>query len=58
VVSPIGSLPEDTDALTFSGDAPRDNISKMNVQTLALMVLGVIALILGLIGWFVGRKPR
>ena len=58
VVSPIGNLPEDTDALTFSSDSPRENLSKMNVQTVALMVLGVIALILGLIGWFVGRKPR
>lgn len=58
VVSPIGNLPEDTDALTFSNESPRESMSKMNVQTVALMVLGVIALILGLIGWFVGRKPR
>ena len=58
VVSPIGNLPEDTDALAFSSEAPRDSMSKFNVQTLALMVLGVIALILGLIGWFVGRKPH
>ena len=58
VVSPIGSLPEDTDALTFANESPRESMSKMNVQTVALMVLGVIALILGLIGWFVGRKPR
>ena len=56
-VSPIGNLPDDTDALSFSNDSPKESLSKMSVQTLALMVLGVIALILGLIGWFVGRKP-
>jgi hypothetical protein len=56
-VSPIGNLPDDTDALSFATDSPRESLSRMNVQTLALMVLGVIALILGLIGWFVGRKP-
>ena len=56
-VSPIGNLPDDTDALSFATDSPKESLSRMNVQTLALMVLGVIALILGLIGWFVGRKP-
>ena len=30
----------------------------MDVQTLALVGLGIIALVLGLIGWLVGRKPR
>jgi hypothetical protein len=56
-VSPIGNLPDDTDALSFANESQKESLSKMNVQTLALMVLGVIALILGLIGWFVGRKP-
>jgi hypothetical protein len=57
-VSPIGTLPDDTDALTFASEARRDEMSAVNVQTLALLVLGAIALILGLIGWFVGRKPK
>jgi hypothetical protein len=56
-VSPIGNLPDDTDALSFATESPRESLTRMNVQTLALIVLGVIALILGLIGWFVGRKP-
>jgi DNA-binding beta-propeller fold protein YncE len=56
-VSPIGTLPDDTDALTFAPDLRHGSLSRISVQTLALMVLGVIALILGLIGWFVGRKP-
>jgi len=57
-VAPLGTLPEDTDALTFAAETRRDSLPKINVQTLALMVLGVIALILGMIGWFVGRKPK
>jgi hypothetical protein len=55
-VSPIGTLPDDTDALTFAPDSRREGLSKVSVQTLALLVLGVIALVLGLIGWFVGRR--
>jgi hypothetical protein len=57
-VAPIGTLPDDTDALSFAPDNRREGLSRINVQTLALMVLGVIALVLGLIGWFVGRKSR
>ena len=58
-VSTIGTLPDDTDALAFTPEIRRTGeISTVNVQTLALLVLGVIALILGLIGWAVGRKPR
>jgi len=56
-VSTIGTLPDDTDALTFA-EVRREEMSTVNVQTLALLVLGAIALVLGLIGWFVGRKPR
>ena len=56
-VSEIGTLPDDTDALGFSPENSRQGLSAVNVQTLALLVLGAIALILGLIGWFVGRKP-
>ena len=56
-VSNIGTLPDDTDALTFTPEVRRDG-SDINFQTLALLVLGVIALILGLIGWAVGRRPR
>ena len=58
-VSNIGTLPDDTDALTFTSEIRRTNeLSSVNVQTLALLVLGAIALILGLIGWAVGRRPR
>ena len=57
-VSNIGTLPDDTDALAFSPDLRRQfALSSVDIQTLALLVLGAIALILGLIGWFVGRKP-
>ena len=58
-VSNIGTLPDDTDALAFTPELRRTGeLSSVNVQTLALLVLGAIALILGLIGWAVGRKPR
>ncbi|MGZ5584724.1 MAG: hypothetical protein ACXWF2_16605, partial [Usitatibacter sp.] len=58
-VSNIGTLPDDTDALTFTQESmsgqPGGGFSG---QSIALMVLGVVALILGLIGWAVGRKPK
>jgi hypothetical protein len=57
-VSTIGTLPDDTDALSFAAESRREEMSAVNVQTLALLVLGAIALVLGLIGWFVGRKAR
>lgn len=59
-VSAIGTLPDDTDGLAFANTAVADEsvIFGMTGQTLALVVLGVIALILGLIGWAVGRRPR
>jgi len=57
VVNKIGTLPDDTDALAFVSTQFRSE-PFITGQTLALMVLGVIALILGLIGWFVGRRPR
>ena len=57
-VSSIGNLPDDTDALAFTPELRLSELSSVNVQTLALLVLGVIALILGLIGWAVGRRPR
>lgn len=58
-VSNIGTLPDDTDALAFTPELRRTGeLSSVNVQTLALLVLGAIALILGLIGWAVGRRPR
>lgn len=56
-VSTIGTLPDDTDALCFAPEGRRGDASTLNVQTLALLVLGAIALVLGLIGWFVGRRP-
>ena len=57
MVNKIGTLPDDTDALSFVSANFR-NEPLITGQTLALLVLGAIALILGLIGWFVGRRPR
>lgn len=57
VVSNIGTLPDDTDALAFVASQFRSE-PLITGQTLALLVLGVIALVLGLIGWAVGRRPR
>lgn len=57
VVSIIGALPDDTEVLAFTSDSRRAEGSEMNVQTIALISLGVIALLLALVGWFVGRKP-
>jgi len=56
-VASIGTLPDDTDALAFVATSQRTE-PLMSGQTLALVVLGVIALILGLIGWLVGRRPH
>lgn len=58
-ISNIGTLPDDTDGLTFAALPGRgENNLAMTGQTIALLVLGAIALILGVIGWFVGRRPR
>jgi hypothetical protein len=57
VMNKIGTLPDDTDALAFVTTQYRSE-PFITGQTLALLVLGVIALILGVIGWLVGRRPR
>lgn len=57
VVNKIGTLPDDADALAFVTTRFRDE-PLITGQTLALLVLGAIALVLGLVGWFVGRRPR
>lgn len=57
VVNKIGTLPDDTDALAFVTTQFRSE-PLMSGQTIALIVLGVIALILGVIGFLVGRRPR
>jgi hypothetical protein len=58
VVSNIGHLPNDTDALTFAGSNARGTPGiEFSGQSIALIVLGVIALILGLVGFLVGRRP-
>jgi hypothetical protein len=56
-VNKIGTLPDDTDALAFVS-TPFRNEPLITGQTLALMVLGVIALILGVIGWAIGRRAK
>jgi hypothetical protein len=55
-VATIGTLPDDTDALAFVVSQRTEPL--MSGQTVALVVLGVIALVLGVIGWFVGRRPH
>jgi hypothetical protein len=58
-IASIGTLPDDTDGLGFAQMRAAESgvIFGMSGQTLALAGLGLIALILGLIGWAVGRKP-
>jgi hypothetical protein len=59
VVSNIGTLPDDTDALTFAQGPTRGQPGTgYSGQSIALMALAVVALLLGLIGWAVGRKPK
>jgi hypothetical protein len=57
-IAAIGTLPDDTDGLAFANvRAPDDSLAfGMSGQTLALAGLGLVALVLGLIGWLGGRK--
>jgi hypothetical protein len=58
-VSNIGTLPDDTDGLAFATlPGGREAAPTLDYQTMALIGLGVIGLILGIIGWAVGRRPR
>lgn len=57
-VANIGTLPDDTDGIAFANSPGRDAAAGPNWQNIALLALGVIALILGLIGWIVGRRAR
>ena len=58
VISNIGTLPDDTDGIAFATSPVRDGPSTVNWQNIALLALALIALILGLIGWVVGRRSR
>ena len=58
VVSTIGNLPDDTDALAFAVIPGKAEEQKMDWRTMALYALFVIALILFLVGILSGRKPR
>ena len=58
VVSTIGNLPDDTDALAFAVIPGKMEEQKMDWRTIALYALFVIALILFLVGILSGRKPR
>lgn len=55
-VANIGTLPDDTDGIAFASVPGRDTASGPNWQNIALLALGVTALILGLIGWLIGRR--
>lgn len=55
-VANIGTLPDDTDGIAFANVPVRDAAASPNWQNIALLALGVTALILGLIGWTVGRR--
>ena len=55
-VANIGTLPDDTDGIAFANLPGRDAAAGPNWQNIALLALGVTALILGLIGWLIGRR--
>lgn len=57
-VANIGTLPDDTDGIAFANVLGRDAAAGPNWQNIALLALGVTALILGLIGWTVGRRAK
>jgi hypothetical protein len=52
----IGTLPDDADGLTFSANPKEKASEPIDWRSIALMALGAIALILGLIGWLSGRR--
>ena len=56
VVANIGTLPDDTDGLTFANNPQEKTSEPVDWRSMALMALGAIALILGLIGWASGRR--
>jgi len=58
VVSNIGNLPDDTDALAFAVIPGKMEEQRMDWRTMALYALFVIAVILFLVGILSGRKPR
>ena len=57
-VANIGTLPDDTDGIAFANLPGRDTPAGPNWQNIALLALGATALILGLIGWTVGRRAK
>ncbi|HUP97649.1 MAG TPA: hypothetical protein VM073_06905 [Usitatibacter sp.] len=57
-VSNIGTLPDDTDGIAFANLPARESAAPTDWRSIALMTLGAIALVLGLIGWAVGRRPK
>ena len=57
-VANIGTLPDDTDGLAFAQLPAKDAAAATDWQMLALIGLAVLGLILGLIGWAVGRRPK
>jgi hypothetical protein len=55
-IATIGTLPDDTDGIAFASGLDKDAASTIDWRNIALIALGIIGLILGLISWLVGRK--
>jgi len=55
-IANIGTLPDDTDGIAFANDPGKAAETATDWRSIALMVLAGIGLILGLIGWAVGRN--
>jgi hypothetical protein len=58
VVANIGNLPDDTDGLAFATGPARETQAPVDYRSIALMVLGAIALVIALVAWRVGKKAK
>jgi hypothetical protein len=56
VVNTIGHLPDDTDALAFATDLTKGAQQSVDWRTIALITLGIIALIIAIVGFVSGRR--
>jgi len=58
VVSSIGNLPDDTDGLAFAALPAKEAPAPIDWRSIALIVLGSIALVIALVAWRVGVKAK